>query len=68
MALAIFEYNPDKNKPEVKGRAVDIESLRNTLSELEEYSGLTQEKVYEIYYELKRQLKDAAESELEVKK
>ena len=68
MALAVFEYNPDKSKPDVKGRAVDIDSVLETLTELEEYTGVTQEKVYEIYYELKRQLRNAAESELEVKK
>ena len=70
MALNIFEYNSDKKKPEEKSRAVDIMSLLETMSELEEYTGTTENKVYDIYYEIKRQLRNSVviEAQKEEKK
>lgn len=70
MALNIFEYSQDKKKPEEKSRAVDVMSLLETMSELEEYTGTTESKIYEIYYEVKRQLRNAVvvETEKEEKK
>ncbi len=67
MALAIFEYTPDKNKPEDKSRAVDVMSLLETMQELEEYAGTTQTRIYEAYYEIKRQLRNAMVAEIETK-
>ena len=59
MSLSIFEYNPDKTKPEETSRAIDALGLLETMSEMEEYTGTTESKIYEIYYEVKRQLKAA---------
>ena len=59
MALNVFEYKPDKNKPEEKSRAVDIINILEAMSELEEYTGTTKDKIYDIYYDLKRQLRNA---------
>lgn len=63
MPLSIFEYTPDKNKPEEKARAVDVESIMESMSELEEFTGTTQEKIYDIYYEMKRQFRNALVAE-----
>ena len=68
MPLQLIEYIPDKTKPEEKARAVDVESLLDTMSELEEYTGTTQEKVHDIYYEIKRQLRQATAEEPEKEK
>ena len=68
MPLSIFEYTPDKNKPEEKARAVDVESILDSMSELEEFTGTTQAKIYDLYYEMKRQLRNALVAEPEVKK
>ncbi|KKM17160.1 hypothetical protein LCGC14_1678490 [marine sediment metagenome] len=65
MAMSIFEYNQDKSKPEEKSRAADVESILETMSELEEYTGTTEAKIHEIYYEIKRQLRQALTVEVE---
>ncbi len=59
MPLSIFEYNPDKTKPEETSRAIDVMGLLETMSEMEEYTGTTESKIYDIYYEVKRQLRAA---------
>ncbi len=64
MALIVFEYNPDKAKPEEKARAVDVMGVLESMSELEEYNGTTLEATHNNYYELKRQLRNAIYTEM----
>jgi len=55
--MQIFEYE-NKEKKE-KARAIDIMSLLETMSELEEFNGVTSEKITDNWYEIKRQLRSS---------
>lgn len=57
-------------KQEVKDKAISVSSVLGTMSDLEEFNGLTEQKIYENWYELKRQLREAflAEAPKEEKK
>ena len=65
MPMNLFRYKPDKNKPEEESTAADVMSILENMSELEEYTGTTKEKIYEIYYEIKRELRQALTVEVE---
>ena len=60
--MQFYEYERKDTKD--KGRAVDIMSLLQDMSDLEEFNGLTESKVYENWYELKRMLRDSLISEI----
>jgi len=49
---------------EMKDKAISVTSILSTMSDLEEFNGLTEPKIYENWYELKRQLRDALFAEL----
>ena len=46
-------------KDEIKDKAISIVSVLQTMADLEEFNGLIEPKIYENWYELKRQLRDA---------
>ena len=64
MVLRVFPYFVDKEKKKQE-RAVDIMSVLETMAELEDYNGVTLEKLQENWYEMKRQLRDAVVAEVE---
>ncbi len=67
MVLKIFEYTEKEGKE--KARAVDVMSVLETMSELEEYNGTSTRKIEDNYYALKNQLREALVAEVkEVKK
>ena len=55
--MQIYEYENKETKD--KARSVDVMSLLSDMAELEEFNGLIESKVYENWYELKRQLRDS---------
>ena len=64
--MKYIEYEDKTNKNE-KGRAVDVMSVLDTMAELEEYYGATQEKLIDNWYELKRQLRNILTVQIEKK-
>ena len=60
-----MKYFPYDNKDtQEKAMAIDATSILDTMSDLEEYTGTDKDKIYDIYYEIKRQLKQIAEAEI----
>ena len=55
--MKLYEYENKETKE--KSRAADVGSILMDMNELEEFNGLTESKVYDNWYELKRQLRDA---------
>lgn len=41
---------------EIKDKAVSVINILNTMAELEEFNGLTVQRIYENWYNLKKQL------------
>ncbi len=60
--MKYFAY--DNKDTKEKAMAIDAMSILLTMSELEEYIGTTKDKIHDIYYEIKRQLKQIAEAEI----
>lgn len=58
-----FEYENKETKE--KAKAVDVLSLIEEMSGLEEFNGSTKEKTVENYYDLKKQLREILVSEAE---
>ena len=54
MVMKYLEYE-DKETNQ-KAKAVDAISMLETMSELEEYNGSSMEKIYDNWYEMKREL------------
>ena len=67
MVLKIFEYTEKEGKE--KAMAVDAMSVLETMSELEEYYGVSTRKIEDNWYAIKNQLREALVAEVkEVKK
>lgn len=64
--MKLLEYEDKEQKK--KARAVDVESLLGDMEELEQFFGSTQEKIYEHYYQLKRDLLNALTVEIKEEK
>ncbi len=64
MVLKVFSYFTDKEKKKQE-RAVDAMSVLETMQELEDYIGVTKDKLQDAWYELKRQFRDAVVAEIE---
>ncbi len=60
--MKFFSY--DNKDTKEKAMAIDSTSILDTMSDLEEYTGTDKDKIYDIYYEIKRQLKQIAEAEI----
>ena len=65
--MKYFEYEDKANNNE-KAKAVDALSVLETMSELEEYNGTTEEKVVDNWYEVKRELRNILSVEVPEKK
>ena len=55
--MRIYEYENKESKE--KARAADVLSILEDMTNMEDFNGLIESKIYESWYELKRQLKDA---------
>ncbi len=64
MVLKIFPYTEKEGKE--KARAVDVMSVLETMSELEEYNGTSIRKIEDNWYTLKNQFREAMIVELKV--
>lgn len=56
--MQVFEYENKDTKE--KATAVDLLSLIQEMGDLEDYIGVTKEKILDNWYELKRRLMEAA--------
>ncbi len=61
--MKVFQYE-DKEKKE-KAMAVDVDSMLQGMQDLEESYGVTQEKILDNWYELKRQLREVLVAQLQ---
>ncbi len=57
MAMKYLEYEDKANNNE-KAKAVDALSVLETMQELEEYNGSTAHKIFDNWYEIKRELRN----------
>ena len=64
--MEVYEYQ--KKDSEEKSKAVDVMSLLQDMKELEEFNGVIESKIYENWYEIKRQLTEAAIMEISKEK
>ena len=62
MVLKIFEYTEKEGKE--KARALDVMSVLETISELEEYNGTYPRKIEDNWYLLKGQIREALVTEI----
>lgn len=60
--MKVFQYEDKENKD--KAWAVDAISVLQTMQDLEEFNGLTEERIVGNWYVLKGQMKDIILSEL----
>ena len=60
--MKYFQYT-DKENNNRKAMAIDALNILDTMSEMEEYTGSTKDKIYDIYYELKRQVRQIVTAE-----
>lgn len=59
--IQIVEYENKERK--ARARAVDIESLLEDMNYLENFVGVTKEKIVEHYYSIKRQLLEGLQAQ-----
>ncbi len=62
--MKVFQYE-DKEKKGEKAMAVDVGSVLQGMQDLEESYGVTQEKILDNWYELKRQLREVLVAQLQ---
>ena len=55
--MKIYEYENKESKE--KSRAADVLSILEDMTNMEDFNGLTEAKIYDNWYELKRQLRDS---------
>lgn len=48
-----------KEETEIKDKAISVMSILQTMTDLEDFNGVTEQSIYQNWYELKRQLRDA---------
>ena len=60
--MRVFEYEEKPGKE--KSRALDALSILETMQELEEYNGITEEKILDNWYALKGQVRNALVAEI----
>lgn len=64
MTMKYFEYE-DKANDNQKAKAVDAESVIDTMEDLEQFNGTTENKLVDNWYEVKRELKGIVLAEIE---
>ena len=60
--MQVFEYILPDGKE--KGRAADIASILQDMSDKEDFGGLTEARIYEHWYAMKRELAEAMIAEM----
>ena len=55
--MRVLEYGDKESKE--KARAADVLSILEDMGSMEDFNGVTEAKIHENWYELKRQLRDA---------
>lgn len=53
-----------EKQEEIKDKAISVVSILTTMADLEDFNGVTEHSIYQNWYELKRQLRDALLAEM----
>lgn len=53
-----------EKQEEIKDKAISVVSILTTMADLEDFNGVTEQSIYQNWYDLKRQLRDALLAEI----